>query len=400
MAGPLSHIRVLDLSRIMAGPWCGQVLADLGADVIKIERAGVGDDTRRWGPPYLKDKNGAATKESGYYLSVNRGKRSVELDLASTEGQEIARAIAAESDILLENFKSGDLARYGLAYDDLKKINPRLIYCSITGFGSAGPKAKDVAYDFMIQAMGGLMSVTGEADGVPGGGPQKVGVPIIDIVTGMYAAVGVLAALARRNETGVGDFIDLAMLDVSTAILANQAMNYLVSGAVPARRGNKHPNIQPQDVFAVKDGHIVLAVGNDEQFMRFAATIGRPDLATDERFRLNEARVRNLPELMVIIGERLMQDTVDAWLNAFRAANVPCGPINTIDRVFTEPQVEHRQMLRHLPHPLAGTVPQVVSPLRFQNSPLSFDAAPPLLGAHTAEVLAELGIGKSKPGGA
>lgn len=400
MAGPLSHIRVLDLSRIMAGPWCGQVLADLGADVIKIERAGVGDDTRRWGPPYLKDKNGAATKESGYYLSVNRGKRSVELDLASAEGQEIARAIAAESDILLENFKSGDLARYGLGYDDLKKINPRLIYCSITGFGSDGPKAKDVAYDFMIQAMGGLMSVTGEADGVPGGGPQKVGVPIIDIVTGMYATVGVLAALARRSETGVGDFIDLAMLDVSTAMLANQAMNYLVSDVVPVRRGNKHPNIQPQDVFAVKDGHIVLAVGNDEQFVRFAATIGRPELATDERFRLNESRVRNLPELMTIVGERLMQDTVDAWLGAFRAANVPCGPINTIDRVFTEPQTVHRQMLRHLPHPLAGTVPQVVSPLRFQNSPLSFDAAPPLLGAHTQEVLAELGIGKVKPDGA
>lgn len=397
MAGPLSHIRVLDLSRIMAGPWCGQVLADLGADVIKIERAGVGDDTRRWGPPYLKDKNGAPTKESGYYLSVNRGKRSVELDLASAEGQEIARSIAAESDILLENFKSGDLARYGLGYDDLKKINPRLIYCSITGFGSDGPKAKDVAYDFMIQAMGGLMSVTGEADGVPGGGPQKVGVPIIDIVTGMYATVGVLAALARRNETGSGDFIDLAMLDVSTAILANQAMNYLVSGTVPVRRGNKHPNIQPQDVFAVKDGHIVLAVGNDEQFTRFADTIGRADLAADERFRLNEARVRNLPELMTIISGRLMQNTVDFWLNAFRIANVPCGPINTIDRVFAEPQVEHRQMLRHLPHPLAGTVPQVVSPLRFQNSPLSYDAAPPLLGAHTAQVLAELGIGKAKP---
>jgi len=365
MAGPLSHIRVLDLSRIMAGPWCGQVLADLGADVIKVERAGVGADTRRWGPPYLKDKNGAATKESGYYLSDNRGTRSIALALASAEGQEIARAIAAESDILLENFKSGDLARYGLGYDDLKKINPRLIYCSITGFGSDGPKAKDVAYDFMIQAMGGLMSVTGEADGVPGGGPQKVGVPIIDILTGMYATVGVLAALARRSETGTGDFIDLAMLDVSTAILSNQAMNYLVSGTVPERRGNKHPNIQPQDVFAVKDGHIVLAVGNDEQFVRFAATIGRPDLATDERFRLNEARVRNLSDLMTIIRERLMQDTVDAWLNAFRAANVPCGPINTVDRVFTEPQIQHRQMLRHLPHPLAGTVPQGVSPLRF-----------------------------------
>jgi crotonobetainyl-CoA:carnitine CoA-transferase CaiB-like acyl-CoA transferase len=392
MAGPLSHIRVLDLSRIMAGPWCGQILADLGADVIKVERAGVGDDTRRWGPPYLKNKNGADTAESGYYLSVNRGKRSIELDLASPQGRQVARALAAKSDILLENFKSGDLARYGLGYDDLKAINSGLIYCSITGFGGTGPKAKDVAYDFMIQAMGGLMSVTGEPDGAPGGGPQKVGVPIVDIMTGMYAAVGVLAALARRNESGAGDFIDLAMLDVSAAMLANQAMNYLVSGTVPVRRGNKHPNIQPQDVFAVKDGYIVLAVGNDEQFVRFAATIGKPEIATDERFRANESRVRNLPALTAIITERLKQDTADAWLAAFRAANVPCGPINTVDRVFAEPQVEHRRMLRRLPHALSGTVPQVVSPLRFRNADLSFETAPPLLGEHTQKVLAELGL--------
>jgi crotonobetainyl-CoA:carnitine CoA-transferase CaiB-like acyl-CoA transferase len=265
MTGPLKHIRVLDLSRIMAGPWAGQILADLGADVIKVERAGVGDDTRRWGPPYLKDKEGQQTGESGYYLSVNRGKKSVEVDLSSAQGQATVKALALKSDIVLENFKLGTLARYGLGPDDLSAVNPRLIYCSITGFGQDGPRAPDAAYDFMIQGMGGLMSVTGAPDDAPGGGPQKVGVPIIDLMTGMYAAVAVLAALAKRNESGKGDKIDIAMLDVASAILANQAMNYLVSGDVPTRRGNKHPNIQPQDVFAVRDGHMVLAVGNDEQ---------------------------------------------------------------------------------------------------------------------------------------
>lgn len=392
MPGPLSHIRVLDLSRIMAGPWCGQILADLGADVIKVERTGFGDDTRRWGPPYLKDRDGNQTGEAGYYLSVNRGKRSVEIDLTSAEGQSAVRALARTSDILLENFKSGDLARYNLTYDDLKAVNSRLIYCSITGFGSTGPKAKDVAYDFMIQAMGGLMSITGEPDGAPGGGPQKVGIPIVDIMTGMYAAVGVLAALARRGETGDGEFIDLAMLDVSAAMLANQAMNHLISGKVPVRRGNKHPNIQPQDVFPVADGHIVLAVGNDEQFARFAATIGRPKLSEDERFRTNAARVTNLDALMPIICDRLAQENGAEWLERFRAANVPCGPINTVDRVFEEPQIRHREMLRILPHPLSGEVKQVVSPLRFANAPLRFDRPPPLLGEHTAEVMAALDL--------
>lgn len=395
MAGPLSHIRVLDMSRIMAGPWCGQMLADLGADVIKIERSGVGDDTRRWGPPYLKDRQGKPTKEAGYYLSVNRGKRSVEIDLASVDGQDTIRALAKTSDILLENFKSGDLDRYGLGVDALQKINSRLIYCSITGFGATGPKAKDVAYDFMIQAMGGLMSITGTSDEAPGGGPQKVGVPIIDIMTGMYASIGVLAALARRSETGEGEFIDLAMLDVSAALLANQAMNWLVSGDVPTRRGNRHPNIQPQDVFAVADGHIVLAVGNDEQFVRFAAAIGNPGLAEDERFRTNADRVTNLDALMPVLSERFLERGVDDWLEEFRKANVPCGPINTIDRVFDEPQIRHRKMLRQLPHPLSGEVSQVINPLRFSNAPLEFETPPPLLGQHTEDVLAELGLGGS-----
>ena len=392
MSGPLSHVRVLDLSRIMAGPWAGQILADLGAEVVKIERAGQGDDTRKWGPPYLKDTNGQDTAESAYYLSVNRGKKSVALDLASPDGQAVVRALAARSDIVLENFKVGTLARYGLGPDDLRAINPRLIYCSVTGFGQDGPRAQDVAYDFMIQAMGGLMSVTGVPDGAPGAGPQKVGVPIIDIMTGMYAAIAVLAALAERDRSGQGDVIDLAMLDVAAAMLANQAMNHLVGGTVPRRAGNKHPNIQPQDVFAVRDGHIVLAVGNDEQFRRFAQAIGRPDLADDPDFATNRARVRNLDRLHPVICECLMQRDLADWLAVFGQAQVPCGPINTVPMVFADDQVRHRRMLRHLPHPLSGTVPSVVSPMRFRRNELRFDTAAPLLGAHTAEILAELGL--------
>ncbi|MCB1360804.1 MAG: CoA transferase [Rhodobacteraceae bacterium] len=392
MPGPLSHVRVLDLSRIMAGPWSGQILADLGADVIKIERAGAGDDTRHWGPPFLKDSDGNKTRESGYYLSVNRGKRSVALDLKDPRDLEVVKALAAESDILLENFKTGTLDRMGLGYEALKAVNPQLIYCSITGFGLSGPMANDAAYDFMIQGLGGLMSVTGGPDGEPGGGPQKVGVPIIDIMTGMYATIGVLAALANRAQTGLGDHIDLAMLDVSVAMLANQAMNYLVSGTVPTRRGNKHPNIQPQNVYPVSDGYIVLAVGNDGQFRKFAEVIGRAGLADDERFATNAARVTNLPALEEILVAELAKGTIAHWVAAFAEAGVPSGPINTIDRVFEEAQVKHRQMLREIPHPLSGTVPQVVSPLNFANAPLAFDKAPPLLGEHTHEVLAALGL--------
>jgi crotonobetainyl-CoA:carnitine CoA-transferase CaiB-like acyl-CoA transferase len=392
MTGPLSHIRVLDLSRIMAGPWAGQILADLGAEVIKVERTGEGDDTRRWGPPYLRDRNGEPTRESGYYLSVNRGKKSVEIDLSNPDGQAAVRALAAECDIVLENFKLGTLSRYGLGPDALRAINPRLIYCSITGFGQDGPRAPDAAYDFMIQAMGGLMSVTGAPDGTPGGGPQKVGVPIIDLMTGMYAAVAVLAALAERGESGSGDFIDIAMLDVATAMLGNQAMNHLVSGEVPQRRGNKHPNIQPQDVFAVRDGHIVLAVGNDAQFARFAAAMGRDELACDPRFATNTARVEHLGSLHPMICEELAKRDLADWLAVLGAAKVPCGPINTVPMALDDPQVRHRQMLRHLPHPLAGTVPQVVSPMRFYRSALTFDRPPPLLGQHTAEVMARLDL--------
>jgi crotonobetainyl-CoA:carnitine CoA-transferase CaiB-like acyl-CoA transferase len=392
MAGPLSHIRVLDLSRIMAGPWAGQILADLGADVVKVERPGLGDDTRAWGPPFLKDKAGAETREAGYYLCVNRGKRSITIELDKPEGQRVVRALAERSDIVLENFKVGTLKRFGLGYDDLKAINPGLIYCSITGFGQSGPRRDAAAYDFMIQAMCGLMSVTGEPDDKPGGCPEKVGVPIVDIMSGMYATIAVLAALARRSETGRGDYIDIAMLDVGTACLANQAMNYLVSGKVPQRTGNAHPNIQPQDVFGTRDGHMVLVVGNDGQFGKACEVLGHAEWSKDDRFARNAGRVRNRVQLKTLISEILRErDTAD-WVVRLEAAGVPCGPINTVPQVFADAQVRHRGMLVDIPHPLAGTVAQVVSPMRFSEAPLVFERAPPLLGEHTADILRELGI--------
>ena len=392
MAGPLSHIRILDLSRIMAGPWAGQILADLGADVVKVERPGAGDDTRGWGPPFLKDRAGAETREAGYYLAVNRGKRSITLDLDKPEGQRVVRALAARSDIVLENFKVGTLARFGLGYDGLKAVNPKLIYCSITGFGQTGPRRDAAAYDFMIQAMCGLMSVTGEPDDKPGGCPEKVGVPIVDIMSGMYAAIAVLAALARRNETGRGDYIDIGMLDVGVSFLANQAMNYLVSGKAPRRTGNAHPNIQPQDVFAARDGYMVLVVGNDGQFAKCCEVLGRPEWTTDERFAKNSGRVRNRAALTPLIAEVLLQRDIADWISGLEAAGVPCGPINTVPKVFEEAQVRHRGMLVDIAHPLSGTVPQVVSPMRFTDAPLAFERSPPLLGEHTAEILRELGI--------
>jgi crotonobetainyl-CoA:carnitine CoA-transferase CaiB-like acyl-CoA transferase len=391
MAGPLSHIRVLDLSRILAGPWAGQVLADLGADVVKVERPGAGDDTRGWGPPFLKDKAGRDTRDAGYFLAVNRGKRSIAVDLADPEGQRIVRALAARADIVLENFKTGALAKYGLGYEDLSAVNPALIYCSITGFGQSGPRRDQAAYDFMIQGMSGLMSVTGEADGKPGGGPQKVGVPIVDIMTGMYAAIAVLAALARRQESGHGEHIDIGMLDVGVSFLANQAMNHLISGRTPRRAGNSHPNIQPQDVFATRDGYLVLAVGNDDQFARLCEVLGRPDWAIDERFKTNAGRVRNKSILTPLISEVLMTRERDHWVRACERVGVPCGPINTIPEVFADAQIKHRQMLIEIAHPVAGTVPQVASPMRFRNAPLSHERPPPLIGEHTDEILRELG---------
>ena len=390
--GPLTHVKVLDLSRVLAGPWAGQVLADLGATVIKVERPGVGDDTRVWGPPFLKAENGEQTREACYFLAANRGKQSVTIDISTPDGQELVRKLAAQADIVLENYKVGTLTRYGLAYEDLKAVNPAIIYCSVTGFGQDGPLADLPAYDFMIQAMGGLMSVTGERDGQPGGGPQKVGMPIMDLMTGMWAAVGVLAALARRNESGEGEFIDLAMLDVMVATIANQGMNYLVSGKTPQRMGNKHPNIQPQDVFQCTDGQMVLAVGNDGQFASFCQAMNRPDPASDPRFTTNSSRVVNLVALMEILVQEIGKRSRAECIDALRAHGVPCGPINTIPEILAEPQIIHREMLRYLPHPTAGKVPQIVSPLRLKQNPLAFNDAPPLLGADTQAVLKEIGV--------
>jgi len=391
MAGPLSHIRVLDLGRIMAAPWATQILADLGADVIKIERPGAGDDTRSWGPPFLKAEDGSATKEAGYFLAVNRGKRSVTIDIAKPEGQALVKKLAESCDVVVENFKAGALQKYGLDAASLRAIKPSLIYCSVTGFGQDGPRRDQAAYDFMIQAMGGLMSITGEKDGAP----QKVGVPIVDLMTGMYAAVAILAAVAKRDRNGEGETIDLAMLDVQSAFLANQAMNFLVGNRIPHRAGNRHPNIQPQDVFPAQDGHIVLAVGNDGQFVKLCEAIGRPDWAQDPRFIKNADRVRNEAALTPLLAERFRDFTRAELTAKLDAAGVPCGPINAVPDVFADPQVQHRQMLRHLPHPLAGTVPQVVSPIRMQDAPLAFDRAPPTLGQHTDDVLAELGLTES-----
>ena len=390
MSGPLAHVRVLDLSRIMAAPWAGQVLADLGADVIKVERPGAGDDTRAWGPPFLKDRDGKETREAGYFLSVNRGKRSITVNLEKPQGQDIVRRLAAASDILLENYKVGTLSRFGLGYEDLRKLNPRLIYCSVTGFGQSGPRRDQVAYDFLIQAMGGLMSITGERDDLPGGGPQKVGVPIADLMTGMYAAVAVLAALARRAETGKGDCIDLAMLDVQVGFLANQAMNYLASGKVPKRTGNAHPNIQPQQVFRCADGEIVLVVGNDAQFAKLCEVLGHPELARDDRYRTNAGRVKNQDSLLPFLSGIFLDQGKNHWEKTLEGAGVPCGPINSVAEVFEDPQVKHRGLLRRIAHPVAGEVPQVASPLRFAEAPIAYHRPPPLLGEHTVEILREL----------
>ena len=390
-AGPLSHVKVLDLSRILAAPWASQILADLGAEVIKVERPGAGDDTRSWGPPFLKDAEGRPTKEAGYYLAVNRGKRSITVSLDKPEGQRIVKELAKRADIVLENYKAGTLARYGLDEASLRAVNPRLIYCSVTGFGQTGPRRDQPAYDFLIQAMGGLMSVTGEKDGRPGGGPQKVGVPIVDLMTGMYTAVSVLAALARRNETGVGGYIDIAMLDVQVATLANQAMNYLVSGKVPQRNGNAHPNIQPQDVYSCADGDIILVVGNDGQFAKLCQALGKAEWASDEHYATNAQRVRHIDELSAMLRAEFSQWTREKLIAALDAIGVPCGAINNVPEVFQEPQVIERKMLRHVPHPSGVDVPLVASPMRFEGEPLEIRSAPPLLGEHSQAILEELG---------
>jgi crotonobetainyl-CoA:carnitine CoA-transferase CaiB-like acyl-CoA transferase len=388
MSGPLDGIRVFDLSRILAGPTCTQLLGDLGADVIKIERPGAGDDTRKWGPPYIKTKDGKDTKESAYYLSSNRNKRSLAIDISQKAGQELARRLIAKCDIMVENFKVGDMAKYGLAYKDLAKENPRLIYCSISGFGQTGPYAPRAGYDMLAQGLGGIMSVTGEPDGPP----LKVGVGIADIMCGMYATTAILAALHHRDRTDEGQYIDLSLLDTQVAWLANVGLNYLTSGDVPQRVGNEHPNIVPYNVMPAADGHVILAVGNDAQFAKFCDFAGEPGLASDPRFVTNELRVRNRRTLYGLLGDVIRRKTQDEWVSGLAKLGVPCSPVNTVDQVFADPQVRARGMQIAMPYPLArgGQINLIGNPIKFTATPIAYRRAPPYLGQHTDEVLDEL----------
>ena len=388
--GALSHIRVLDLSRVLAGPWAGQILADLGADVIKVERPVCGDDTRSWGPPFLKDEAGQNTTEAAYYLSANRNKQPVTIDFTRPEGQQLVRELVAKSDIVIENFKVGGLAAYGLDYASLKAVNPKLIYCSITGFGQTGPYAKRAGYDFMIQGLGGLMSLTGRPDGDEGGGPVKVGVALTDILTGLYSTTAILAALAHRDQSSVGQYIDMALLDVQVACLANQAMNYLTTGVAPKRLGNAHPNIVPYQDFPTADGDFILTVGNDSQFRKFAEVAGQSQWATDPRFLTNKLRVANRGELIPLIRQATVFKTTAQWVDELEAAGVPCGPVNDLAQVFDDPQVLARGLAIELPHALGGRVAQVASPIRLSETPVEYRRAPPLLGEHTTQVLQAL----------
>jgi crotonobetainyl-CoA:carnitine CoA-transferase CaiB-like acyl-CoA transferase len=396
---PLSGIRVLDLSRVLAGPWCTQTLADLGADVIKIERpmknGTGGDDTRGWGPPFLKDRNGADTAEAAYYLGTNRNKRSVTVDIATPDGQALIRQMAAQCDVFIENFKVGDMARYGLDAETLRTLYPRLVYCSVTGFGQTGPYAERAGYDYAIQGMGGLMSVTGERDDLPGGGPQKVGVAVADLFTGMYATVAILAALRHRDATGEGQAIDMALLDTQVAMLANLGANFLTTGIAPKRIGNAHQNIVPYQVFETADGHLILAVGNDSQYAKFCDVAGRPDLAQDPRFIKNADRVRHRAVLVPQLAEVLKTRRKHDWLSALEAAKVPCGAINDLGEVFADPHVQSRQMTVAMPHPLTDALRLVASPMKLSATPVQYRRAPPLLGEHTDEVLQELGVGEA-----
>ncbi|MGZ5274959.1 MAG: CaiB/BaiF CoA transferase family protein [Caldimonas sp.] len=387
MAGALSHVRVLDLSRILAGPWASQMLADLGAEVIKVERPGVGDDTRSWGPPFLKDRDGLDTSDSAYYLCANRNKRSVTIDFTRPEGQRLVHELATKSDVVIENFKPGGLARFKLDYESLRQVNPRIVYCSITGFGQTGPYAPRAGYDFLMQGMGGLMSITGHADGEPGAGPVKVGVALTDILTGLHASTAILAALAHRDHGGSGQHIDLALLDVQVACLANQNMNYLHGGQVPRRLGNAHPNVVPYQDFPTADGDMILAIGNDGQFAKLCQAIGRPEWATDARFQTGPARVENRQLLVPMLRVETARRTTHEWIVLLEAAGVPCGPINNIAQVFEDPQIVARGMKIAMTHPLAGEIPLVASPIRMSETPPAYTLPPPRLGEHTRAVL-------------
>ncbi|HSI58158.1 MAG TPA: CaiB/BaiF CoA-transferase family protein [Ideonella sp.] len=383
----LQGLKVLDLSRVLAGPWAGQMLGDLGADVIKVERPGAGDDTRTWGPPWVPQADGAESRQAAYFQCANRNKRSVAIDMATAEGQALVRELAAQADVVLENFKVGGLAAYGLDYESLKDVNPRLVYCSITGFGQTGPYAPRAGYDFLIQGMGGLMSLTGRSDAEDGAGPQKVGVALVDIMTGLYSSIAVLAALSHRDRTGEGQHIDMALLDVQVATLANQASNYLTSGTAPRRMGNAHPNIVPYQDFPTADGDMILAIGNDGQFAKFCAVAARPELAADTRFATNPARVANRAVLIPLLRQATVMKTTAEWIAALESAGVPCGPINRLPEVFADPQVVARGLRLELPHPAFGSVPLVANPIRLSATPVQYRQAPPTLGEHTAEVL-------------
>ena len=387
---PLDHLRIVDMSRILAGPWCGQTFADLGAEVIKIERPGNGDDTRGWGPPFMSDAEGNETDTAAYFLSANRGKKSVTVDITKPEGQDIIRRLVAESDVLLENYKVGGLKKYGLDYESLSKVNPGLVYCSITGFGQTGPYSPRAGYDFLIQAMGGLMSVTGEAEARPGGGPQKIGVALSDILTGLYTVIGALSALAYREKTGRGQHVDMALLDVTVASMANQAMNYLIAGNVPTTMGNAHPNIVPYEAYKAADHYIILAVGNDAQFRRFCEVAGRVDLADNDRYATNRSRVENREELGPILNEIIAARPRAFWLEELEKVGVPCGPINNLEQVFDDPHIQSRGARQEVEHPEAGALPTVANPIRLSESPITYDRAPPVLGQHNADVLTGL----------
>ncbi|WP_427184471.1 CaiB/BaiF CoA transferase family protein [Bordetella bronchialis] len=398
-AGPqarkaLSHIRVLDLSRILAGPWCTQNLADLGADVIKVERPGTGDDTRGWGPPWIRDGAGQDTRDSTYYAAANRGKKSLTLDISTPEGQRIARDLAAQSDVVIENYKIGDLKRYGLDYDSLRAINPRLVYCSITGYGQDGPSASKPGYDFVFQAIGGLMSITGERDDLPGGGPQKAGIAIADVITGMYATIAILAALNHRDVSGLGQYIDMALLDCIVALGGNQVTGYFATGKAPRRYGNAHASLVPYQVFAVADGEIVVAVGNDDQWQRYCAAIDRPDLAADPRWHKVTGRIQGRDTLVPALARTMLDRTASEWLQRLEAHGVPCGRINDYEQVFQDPQVIHRGLRVDIPRPPAadidGVVSTIASPLRLRDTPPRYDLPPPRLGDNTEAVLSTL----------
>lgn len=385
--GALEGIRVLDLSRVLAGPWCGQILADLGAEVIKVERPKTGDDTRLWGPPWMKNNQGEDTREAAYYQSANRNKLSVAIDISTAEGQELVRALAADSDVVIENYKAGSLKKYGLDYDSLSAINPKLVYCSITGFGQTGPRAPEPGYDFIIQGMGGLMSVTGEKDDLPGGGPQKVGVAFADLTTGLYSTIAIQAALLNRTITGLGQHVDMALLDVQVATLANQGMNYLASGKVPGRYGNAHANIVPYQVFKAADQDFIIACGNDKQFVALSNAIGLPDLPNDPRFTTNALRIKHRSEIGELLSAHFLSDNAKHWVEAIHAVKVPVGLINNLEQAFEEPQVKARDMLVEMQHPLKDKLKVIGSPIKLSRTPVEYKKAPPMLGEHTNEIL-------------